>query len=182
MTAFEVAQRVEMMQRLMGPAFTRLLTEMLDPLADRVFGMLWRAGVLPPVPEEVLQAAARNQGQLDVEYQGPLARAQRGVEVKAISESLAVATQIVQLTQQTAILDNIDLDLAWRLVAEANGTPRELVKDLAVVAQVRRLRQQQQAAVQAQVAAQHQAEQVRTLTPVVEAMQTPIGAAEGWAA
>jgi hypothetical protein len=170
MTAFEVAQRVEMMQRLMGPAFTRLLSEMLDPLADRVFGLLWRGGVFPPVPREVVRAAQQNQGQLDVEYEGPLARAQRGVEVKAISESLAVAGQIVGLTQSLAILDNIDLDLAWRIVTEANGTPREIIKDTAQVEQLRQLRAQQQAE-QAQLAMQaQQAESLGKAAPMMKAV------------
>jgi hypothetical protein len=175
MTAFEVAQRIEMMQRLMGPAFTRLLSEMLDPLADRVFGLLWRAGVLPPVPQAVIEAAQRNQGQLDVEYEGPLARAQRGSEVKAVSEALAVASQIVGLTQKLDILDNIDLDLAWRVVAEASGTPRHLVRD---TVQVRRLRdqraqlEQQMRELQAQ---QVQAESLGKAAPMVRALTEASG-------
>src|SRR5262249_53375348 len=78
MTAYEVAQRIELMTRRMGPVFYRLLAEFLNPLEDRVFGIAWRAGALPPPPMEVLQAAQRAQGQLDVEYFGPLARSQRG--------------------------------------------------------------------------------------------------------
>jgi hypothetical protein len=175
MTAFEVAQRIEMMQRLMGPAFTRLLSEMLDPLADRVFGLLWRAGVLPPVPQAVIEAAQRNQGQLDVEYEGPLARAQRGSEVKAVSEALAVASQIVGLTQKLDILDNIDLDLAWRVVAEASGTPRHLVRD---TVQVRRLRAQREA-LEAQMrelqAQQVQAESLGKAAPMVRALTEASG-------
>jgi hypothetical protein len=170
MTAFEVAQRIEQMQRLMGPAFARLLSEMLDPLADRVFGLLWRAGVLPPVPREVVFAAQRNQGQLDVEYEGPLARAQRGVEVKAISESLAVAGQIVGLTQSPEVLDNIDMDLAWRVVAEANGTPRHLIRDTAQVELLRRARQEQQALLAQQAAQAQQAESLGKAAPMVQAM------------
>lgn len=179
MTAFEVAQRIEQMQRLMGPAFTRLLAEMLDPLADRVFGILWRAGILPPVPDAVVEAAQRNQGQLDVEYEGPLARAQRGVEVKAISESLAVAGQIVGLTQRLDVLDNIDLDLAWRVVAEANGTPRSLIKDTAQVARLRQLRQEQEAAMQQMAMQAEQAKALGAAAPMVRALQPAgsIGAA-----
>lgn len=169
MTAYEVAQRIEHMQRLMGPAFSRLLSEMLDPLADRVFGLLWRAGVLPPVPRDVVIAAQRNQGQLDVEYEGPLARAQRGVEVRAIGESLAVAEQIVRLTQKLDILDNIDLDLAWREVAEANGTPRHLIRDSTQIAQGRSVREQQQQAMQDAAVQARQAESLGKAAPLVKA-------------
>jgi hypothetical protein len=148
---------------------------MLDPLADRVFGLLWRAGVLPPVPQAVIEAAQRNQGQLDVEYEGPLARAQRGSEVKAVSEALAVASQIVGLTQKLDILDNIDLDLAWRVVAEASGTPRHLVRD---TVQVRRLRAQREA-LEAQMrelqAQQVQAESLGKAAPMVRALTEASG-------
>lgn len=177
MTAFEVAQRIEQMQRLMGPAFARLLSEMLDPLADRVFGLLWRAGILPPVPREVVQAAAAQQGQLDVEYEGPLARAQRGVEVRAVSETLAVAGQMVGLTQSAAVLDNLDLDAMLRVVADANGTPRHLLKDTAQVEQLRQMRAQA-AEAQAQMAAQaQQAQNLGAAAPMVRAMQPNMQAA-----
>jgi hypothetical protein len=171
MTAFEVAQRIDMMQRRMGPALPRLLSEMLDPLADRTFGILWRAGVLPPVPREVVEAAARNQGQLDVEYQGPLARAQRGAEVKAIGESLAVLGQIVGLTQRPDVLDNLDMDEAWRAVADANGTPRHLLRDTAQVAQIRQARAAQQQMLAEQQAQAQQAENLGKSAPMVRAIQ-----------
>jgi Bacteriophage head to tail connecting protein len=175
MTAYEVAQRIEQMQRLMGPAFTRLLSEMLDPLADRTFGLLWRAGVLPPVPRPVVEAARRNRGQLDVEYEGPLARAQRGVEVKAIGESLAVAGQIVGLTQKMDILDNLDLDGFWREVAKANGTPRHLIRDTAQVLRDRAERAQQQAMQQQAAMQAQQAESLGKAAPAIKAF-TGMGA------
>jgi hypothetical protein len=177
MTAYEVAQRVEQMQRLMGPALTRLLSEMLGPLADRVFGMLWRAGVLPPVPREVVLAADRNQGQLDVEYQGPLALAQKGSEARSIAETLAVLSQIVGLTGKPDILDNVDLDGMIRAVAEANGTPRHLFHDTAYVEQVRAQRQQMEAAVMQQQVQAQEATNLQHLAPMVSAMQPYAGAA-----
>ena len=177
MTAFEVAQRVEAMQRLMGPALVRLLSEMLGPLADRVFGMLWRAGVFPPVPREVVLAAQRNQGQLDVEYQGPLALAQKGSETRSIAETLAVLSQIVGLTQSPDILDNVDLDGMIRAVAEANGTPRHLFHDTAMVEQTREQRRQAQAAMLQQQAQSQQAADLGHLAPLVKAVQPLTGIA-----
>jgi hypothetical protein len=170
MTAYEVAQRIGHMQQVMGPACIRLVSEMLDPAADRTFGMLWRAGVLPPVPRAVLIAAERNAGQLDVEYTGPLAKAQKGADVKSIGESLAVAGQIVGLTQSLAVLDNIDLDKAWRDVAEANGTPRHVIRDSAQVSRERALRAEQQAQAQAAAAQAQQAENLKNSAPMVSAM------------
>ena len=169
MTAFEVAQRLQIMQQLMGPAMMRLLSEFLGPLADRVFGLLWRADILPPVPREVVHAAQRNQGQLDIEHEGPMARAQRGSNVKAVAETLTMAGQMVGLTQDAAVLDNLDLDAMLRVVADANGTPRKLLRDTVQVDMIRRERQAQQQQM-AQAAAQaQQAESLGAAAPMVKA-------------
>jgi hypothetical protein len=169
MTAYEVAQRIGLMQQLMGPALLRLMTEFLEPLADRVFGILWRGGVLPPVPREVVLAAQRNQGQLDIEYNGPLARAQRGSEVKAVAEVLATAGQMVGLTQTPEALDNLDLDAMLRIVAEASGAPRSVLRDTTQVELLRRARAEQQAALAQMQAQQMQAESLGKAAPMVAA-------------
>jgi len=150
MTAYEVSQRIEMMQRLMGPVFYSLLTDFLDPLADRVFGLRLRAGNIPPPPLEVLQYIARAGGQIDVEYEGPLARAQRNSDVQSIQQTLGFAGQITQIVQNLEVLDNFDLDLAARHAAEVQGFPRLAVRDVVDVQRMRAARQmaQQQAAQQ----------------------------------
>jgi hypothetical protein len=171
MTAFEVAQRIEQMQRLMGPAFQRILVEMLDPLADRTFGLLWRAGVLPPPPLEVLMAAQQGAGQIDVEYEGPLARAQRGADVKAIEQMTALGLQLVQLQQSADVLDNLDWDEAYRHAAAQSGVPRALIRDARDVVKMRTLRQQAQAQL---VQAEEQRQNITAVSrvaPLVTAMQ-----------
>lgn len=169
MTAFEVSQRLELMQRLMGPAFTRLLSEMLDPLADRVFGLCLRAGAFAQPPLEVLYAAAQNAGQLDVEYEGPLARSQRGVDVQAIGQTVNMGLQIAQATQRLDIWDNFDLDGMVRHAGEVAGLPRSLVLDLQDVMRMRAARQQQQQALQEDANAR---ENAKAMPAVADTMQT----------
>lgn len=171
MTAYEVARRIEIMQRLMGPAFTRLLAEMLDPLADRVFGLLWRAGVLPPVPMQVIEAARRNRGQLDVEYEGPLARAQRGADVRAIQEVTAMTKDIAVASQQPQVWDLLDLDAMVRQVARVNGTPRHLVRDTFQVLRMRQARAQQQQALQQTEETRQNMNTIGRVAPVIQALQ-----------
>ena len=55
MTATEVIQRTEEKMRLMGPVVGRTQTELLGPMLQRVFGLLYRAGKLPPPPPHMLQ-------------------------------------------------------------------------------------------------------------------------------
>ena len=73
MTATETSIRYELMQRLLGPTLGRLKTDLLDRIVARTFNILLRAGQLPAMPEAVAQSSA----ELDVEYLGPLPRAQR---------------------------------------------------------------------------------------------------------
>ena len=169
MTAFEVAQRLELMQRLMGPAFTRLLHEMLDPLADRVFGLLLRARVLPFPPMEVLEAAAQQAGQLDIEYEGPLARSQRGVDIQSLGQIIGMGAQIVQVRGNADVLDNIDWDKAYRDTAEISGGQRAWLLDMQDVLRMRQARNAQQQALMEQA---NTRENVKALPSVASTMES----------
>lgn len=95
MTATEVQVRYELMQRLLGPTLGRLESEFLNPLVERCFGIMARTGALLPLP-----AALRVQGielpDLDIEYEGPLARAQRTVELVAQDRVVGFVTGVTQ--------------------------------------------------------------------------------------
>jgi len=53
MTATEVQVRYELMQRLLGPTLGRLQNDLLDPIITRTFFILFRAGLLPEMPQIV---------------------------------------------------------------------------------------------------------------------------------
>lgn len=168
MTAYEVAQRIEQMQRLMGPAFFRLLSEMLDPLADRIFGLLIRAMAIPQMPQAVLDAARMQQGRLDVEYEGPLAKSQRAGEVRAIADMYVMGNQMVLATQDLTIWDNMDHDEAFRRSAEVSGVPMHLLTDIRAMAQMRAARQE---ALAKQTQAMGMREDAAAMGKVAPAMQ-----------
>lgn len=144
MTAFEVGQRVALMQRLLGAAFMRLLSEFLNPFLDIVFGTLLLADELPPPPEQVLQAALAHQGRIEVNYEGPLARAQRGEELESIQGTLGIAQSISAATGTLEVYDNLDLDEMVRRASKVFGAPPTVIRDPRVVKQVREQRQQGQ--------------------------------------
>lgn len=77
-TAREVQEKHEEKLLMLGPVLERLHTELLNPLIDRVFGILQRAGVLPVPPEEIREK------ELNIEYVSVLAQAQRLVNTGAI--------------------------------------------------------------------------------------------------
>ena len=170
MTAFEVAQRVSEMQRLMGPAFHRLLVELLNPLIDRVFGLEWRKGNIPMPPTKIIEAARRRKGQIDIEYLGPLARAQKSADVQAISQVYAVGAQMMQATGNAALFDKLDSDLAIERVAEAANCPPEIVRDAIGVARIRAARAEHQRQLEAGATQQQTAESLGSIAPFLKAI------------
>jgi len=154
MTATEVQVRYELMQRLLGPTLGRFQTEFLNPLIERVFGIMYRAGALNNPPSEI------GDTKIDVEYVGPLARSQRMEEAVAIERLYQLAMNIGQV--DPAIMDNIDHDEAIRMRAKLLGVPKTIMKDINDVNEVREQRAMQQQAMQEAQLAQQQAQSALT--------------------
>jgi hypothetical protein len=74
-TAREVDERHEEKLLALGPTLERTNDELLDPIVDRMFDVMGRAGLLPPPPEELRGV------NLKVEYTSILAQAQKLVGV-----------------------------------------------------------------------------------------------------
>ncbi len=147
MTATEVNVRYEMMQRLLGPTFGRLQADYLDPLINRTFKIMLRAGQFPEVPQVVKDL----QGELDVEYVGPLPRAQRQEVVQSTQQWLGGVMGIAEVLPD--VLDLIDVDQIGRETARMSGLPAKYLKDKDEVKAVRADRaEQQQKMAQAQQA------------------------------
>ena len=150
MTATEVQVRYELMQRLLGPTLGRFQSEFLNPLIERTFGIMLRAGALLPEPDVI-------QGQkIDVEYVGPLARSQRMEESVAIDRLYELAMNVVQV--DPSIMDNINHDEAIRLRGDLLGVPKIVLRSRDEVEELREQRQQAQMA-QQQAEQQQQAAQ-----------------------
>jgi hypothetical protein len=136
MTATEVQVRYELMQRLLGPTLGRFQSEFLNPLIERVFGIMFRAGALLPEPESIRGT------KIDVEYLGPLARSQRMEESVAIERLYSLAMNIAQI--DPAIMDNINHDEAVRLRGKLLGVPKTVLRGKEDVDNMRNARAEQQ--------------------------------------
>ena len=147
MTATEVQVRYELMQRLLGPTLGRFQSEFLNPLIERVFGIMYRAGALMKEPD-LIQGT-----KIDVEYLGPLARSQRMEESVAIERLYSLAMNIAQI--DPAIMDNIDHDEAVRLRGNLLGVPKTVLRGKDDVDSLRAMRAEQ--AQMAQMAQEQQA-------------------------
>lgn len=136
-TATEVLVRQEEKLRLMGPHLGRLQCEFLDPLINRQFNMMVRAGAFPPSPP-VMQDLLK----LRVEYVSPLARAQKSSEGTAILRAVEALSPLAQL--DPTIMDNIDADAYARAILDAFGAPTRILRDPQSVEELRASRGQQQ--------------------------------------
>lgn len=130
MTATEVQVRYELMQRLLGPTFWRLVSELFNPLIYRTFNIMLRGGAFKPMPDELRQyaQATGEQPTLDVVYTGPLARAQRSDEVARIQRAYETAGFIAAQRQSLDVFDNFDDDAAISAVAERLGVPGKIMR------------------------------------------------------
>lgn len=165
MTATEVQVRYELMQRLLGPTLGRFQSEFLNPLIERTFGIMLRAGALLPEPDVI-------QGQkIDVEYVGPLARSQRMEESVAIDRLYELAVNVVQV--DPSIMDNINHDEAIRLRGDLLGVPKIVLRARDEVEELREQRQQAQMAQQQAEQQQQAAQAALTQGQAMSELGTP---------
>lgn len=128
-TATEVERRIELAQQILGPTMGRLEYEYLNPLISRCFKMLMRSGMLPPPPQSLVEYSKKSNVEIDVEYEGPLARAQRGGELQAINRLMTMVAPLLQLNPNSQILDNLDEDALWKLGVKVTGTSKALTRE-----------------------------------------------------
>ncbi len=147
MTATEVQVRYELMQRLLGPTLGRFEGEGLNPLIEREFGIMMRATsgryqVLPPPPPIMAQLGIT---EIDIEYEGPLAKSQRMGEMVRMQRVAGLAGTLAQ-GFGIEIFDNFDGDEVMRHAAEVEGVPSKLIRSVEEVAAIRKERAKAQAA------------------------------------
>lgn len=143
MTAFEVAQRAEQMQKVLGPTMGRLHNELLQPLLIRTFKILLRAGALPQVPDALRQSG------IDVEiiFVNQLARAQKVEDLGNITQWAQELAALAQVKPE--VLDYINADGIAKHTAKIRGVPEIVVTNEEEVQEIRAQRAQQQQQAQA---------------------------------
>lgn len=139
MTATEVMERTREKGILLAPTIGRQQSEYLGPLIEREMDLLSQQGLLPSMPEELLEAA----GEYKIEYDSPISRAQRAEESSGIMRTLEAALNIANITQSPAPLDFFNLDVIMPELADNNGVPSRWMKTIQEVQKLREGRTQQ---------------------------------------
>lgn len=148
-TAREVQEKHEEKLLMLGPVLERLHAELLDPLIDRVFNILQRAGVLPVPPEEIRDK------ELNIEYVSVLAQAQRLVNTGAIDRLTGFAANVSAIWSEAR--HKINISQAIDEYADALGVDPSIIKSdddvaAALAAEQAQIQAQQQGASLAQMA------------------------------
>jgi len=119
MTATEVIQRNEEKMRLLGPVLGRLQSELLKPMIDRCFNILFRREQFAPAPEFL-------SGQdIEIEYVSPLAKAQKSSELSSITRGIEI---LGSLANVAPVFDYINFDALVKHVADLVGVPQKVLK------------------------------------------------------
>lgn len=140
-TAREVDELHEEKMLQLGPVLERLQDELLDPLIDRVFGIMLRKGLLEAPPEALAGADLR------VEYISILSQAQKMLGTVSIERIIGFVASASDRVPEA--LDKIDWDQTIDELADLLGVPTSIIRPDEDVEEVRKARASQQAAQQA---------------------------------
>lgn len=141
-TAYEWSVRVQTLRKLLGPMFGRRQAEFLQPLVERLFGIVWRANEASGyalLGEPPASLRGRN---FTVRYLSPLAKAQQLEDVASMDRLEMDLATTAKETGDTSILDVYDWEEAKRTKGKKLGVPQNLIRDERKVAEIRQLRRQ----------------------------------------
>jgi hypothetical protein len=122
MSATEVIERAREKAALLAPSFSRQQTELLHWTIVREIDILSRQGRLPEMPPELVEA----EGEYEVVYDSPLARAQRSEETVGFARTMEMIIPIAQ--QDPSVLAMFDFPETTRGLAELNGMPAKWMR------------------------------------------------------
>lgn len=143
LTATEIQARVNVYRNQLGAIFSRMQSEYLQTLLERVWGLSMRSGMLPPAPEELMQAS-----RISFNFINPMAASQKLEWVTAIQNLMLNVSQIAQIDQ--TVMDNLNLDAMVQVMADALSVPVEAIRTDEEIAELRQAKQEQQQAMQEQ--------------------------------
>lgn len=164
MTAREVMERTQEKLQQLGPVVERLQFEFLNPIIERVYGVLDRAGIFPDFPEEL---ADELDGQdVKIEYISPLAQAQKMSGLVNIEQAIAFTSQMCQLWPE--VIDKIDPLETVNRYLEMLGAPATMRRSDEYVGAI-------QEAKEKQMAEKMQMEQMLRAAPAINDASKAVG-------
>jgi hypothetical protein len=132
----EIASRNEEKLTQLGPVIERVSNEKLEVAIDRVFGIMLRGGMLPPIPE------ALEDQELDVEFVSVLQQMQRMVGVGQIERTASFVGNLAGVFPDA--VDKLNVDEMIDEYGSRAGAPSRMIRSTKDVEALRAQRAQQQ--------------------------------------
>lgn len=140
-TATEISVRMQQLEALIGPTLGRLQTDFLEPVIRRTFGILFRAGKFPEMPDIIAEMDAN----VEIEYTSPMAKTQQASNVASLERYLATVLEMSGANPD--LLDIPDWDEAMTQLANYLGVSAKVNRPKDEVEEDREVRSAQEAAV-----------------------------------
>lgn len=154
MTATEVMEKQGEKAAILSDLIVSL-NSALGQIIKRSFNLLLRSGKIPEAPQDLMERKAL----LKVEYEGPLAQAQKKYySTGTIQQSLQAAAPIIQIFPES--MDYIDADLLMKKTLESTGMPQSVIREDRDVEELRKERARAQAQAMQQQMQMQQAQSI----------------------
>jgi Bacteriophage head to tail connecting protein len=153
MTAYETSVRDKIRGEALGGVFARQEKEVLTPMVERSFNILFRKGYLGIVkdgpgarlrkrwdaivgaekviiPDAVLKAHRAGLSVFEVKYISPAKRFQQAEKLKGLMQANDIVMNMAQLPAFASMADSVDIDENVHKIYELSGAPIEVLRTL----------------------------------------------------
>lgn len=149
---------------MLGAVVGRLNGDFFDNKIDRFSQIESEAGRMPEIPDILYESGETN---IEVEYLGPLAQAQRQlVKSQAITRSLETLAPLAQVKPE--VMDRINFDVVTDKILDSNNFPQDAIISVDDANEARRIRAEQAQAMQQAEMLGQAADKVPALSKKIE--------------
>lgn len=151
MTALEVQARLDDKLTLFSPTFAKKTTELISPIIRRAFGIMLRAGAFGQPPAEMQHVLGNGMLEIadpEIRFTSRIALALERVHNAGLARTMADFGPLFEVRPD--LIDNLDIDEAFRESARNNGMAEDWLRDTLERDQMREQRAEAEAEMMAQ--------------------------------
>jgi hypothetical protein len=139
-TATQIIEMAKEKAALLSPIMGRQQSELFGPMTSRELDILNAAGLLPDMPDALIEAG----GEITVEYQSPLAMAQRAETGASILRTFEAILPLSQTPEGQEAMQVFNITESMLELAKVNGYPAKALRSKEEIAALKEQAQQQQ--------------------------------------